>query len=207
MEHYGFFNGDTEYGQDEFNRYFDNIFQSGISVNDNENLSFRIYSDEPNKIKVEPGFAIIKGFYLYNDSVKNITIPTNPNYDRIDRIVIRLNLNSKAVTIERKEGKAESNPSAPSLQRDNVIFELSLSQVRISNSGKINLIDERFRNDLCGAIRPKNLTEFNNMITELQKKFDNWFNNQQTKGWRNVFIQPNQPEGSVTGSIWIQTLT
>lgn len=205
MEHYGFFNGDQEYGQDEFSRYFDNIFQSGISV-DNNNLTFRVYSDESNKIKIEPGFAIIKGFYLYNDSLKILNIPTNTNYDRIDRIIIKLNLSTKVVSIERKSGTATSNPVAPNLQRDNLIWELSLAQVKISNSGNINIIDERFRSELCGAIRPKNFTEFNNMIKEFQKEFDNWFRSQQAKGWRNVFIQPNKPEGSVAGSIWIQTM-
>lgn len=206
MEHYGFFNGDQEYGQDEFSRYFDNIFQSGISINDNGNMSFRTYSDEANKIKIETGFAIIKGFYLFSDSLKTLNIPTNSNYDRVDRIVVRLNLNSKVVSIERKEGVAASNPVAPDLQRDNLIFELSLAKVRISNSGNISVTDERFRQDLCGAIRPKNFSEFNAMIKEFQKEFDTWFNSQKGNGWRKIFIQPNSPEGSVPGSIWIQTI-
>ena len=32
MESYGFFNGDTEYGQDEFNRYFNNLYENGIAL-------------------------------------------------------------------------------------------------------------------------------------------------------------------------------
>ena len=105
-----------------------------------------------------------------------------------------------------KQGEAKSNPKPPNLQRDNLIWELSLAQIYIPKQGEFKITDERFRAELCGAIRPKNLTEFNTMIIELQKKFDNWFNSQQAKGWRNVFIQPNQPEGSVQGSIWIQTI-
>ena len=206
MEHYGFFNGEQEYGQDEFSRYFNNIFQSGISADDNGTLTYRVYSDEPNKLKVETGFAIIKGFYLYNDSLKTLNINKDSNYDRIDRIVIRLNLNNKVVSIERKQGTATSNPVPPDLQRDNLIWELSLAQVKIDKNNNIYIIDERFRQELCGAIRPKNFTEFNAMLKEFQKQFDRWFNSQQAKGWRNVFIQPNVPEGSVQGSIWIQTL-
>lgn len=207
MEHCGFFNGEQEYGQDEFNRYFDNIYQSGISINDDGSLAFRIYSDEPNKIKIEPGFSIIKGFYLFNDSLKTLSINKDSNFDRIDRIVIRLNLSTKIVSIERKEGIAASNPVPPNLQRDNLIWELSLAQVRINSNSNIYITDERFRQNLCGAIRPKNFTEFNDMLSEFQKEFDIWFNSQQAKGWRKVFIQPNIPEGSVAGSIWIQTLT
>lgn len=206
MEHYGFFNGEQEYGQDEFSRYFNNIFQSGISTDDNGTLTYRVYSDEPNKVKVETGFAIIKGFYLYNDSLKTLNINKDSNYDRIDRIVIRLNLNNKVVSIERKQGTATSNPVPPDLQRDNLIWELSLAQVKIDKNNNIYIIDERFRQELCGAIRPKNFTEFNAMLKEFQKQFDLWFNSQQSKGWRNVFIQPDVPEGSVQGSIWIQTL-
>ena len=33
MEHCGFFDGGIEYGQAEFNRYFDNLYESGIAVN------------------------------------------------------------------------------------------------------------------------------------------------------------------------------
>lgn len=206
MEHYGFFNGEQEYGQDEFSRYFDNIYQSGVSINDDNELTLRVYSDEANKIKVTSGFAIIKGFYLYNDSFKILNINKDSNYDRIDRIVTRLNFITKTISIERKEGIPSSKPIAPALQRDSLIFELSLAQVRITTANKITITDERFRKELCGTIRPKNLTEFNDMIKQFQNQFDAWFNSQQAKGWRNVFIQPNTPEGSAPGSIWIQTL-
>ena len=39
MESYGFFNGDTEYGQDEFNRYFKNIYEDGLSRGSNGSLT------------------------------------------------------------------------------------------------------------------------------------------------------------------------
>lgn len=42
MEYSGFFNGDEEYGQDEFNRYFDSLYESGIAVNKDESLQYAI---------------------------------------------------------------------------------------------------------------------------------------------------------------------
>lgn len=204
MEHYGFFNGDQEYGQEEFSRYFDNIFESGINFDLEDNLKFKV-SNEGNVIKIGDGFAIVKGFYLFNDSIKNIKIVANPNYDRVDRVVIRLNLSTKVVSINLKEGVAGSHPVTPAIQRDNLIYELSLAQVKITNSGIITIIDERFRTELCGGIRPKNQTEYKDMIKQFQSQFDSWFNQQQALGWRKVYIQPNEPEGSVPGSIWIQT--
>lgn len=201
MEYYGFFNGDQEYGQDEFCRYFDNIYESGVSV-ENDNMTLGV-NKTTTGVTVEIGFAIVKGFYLYSDTVKTVNITRDANYDRIDRIVIRLNLSTRKVSIELKQGTAGSSPVAPTLQRDNLIYELSLAQVKVPKAGDFIVTDERFRPELCGAIRPKNLTEFNQMIKGLQKQFDDWFAKQQSQGWRSIYIQPEMPTGAVTGSIWI----
>lgn len=206
MEHYGFFNGDQEYGQEEFSRYFDSIYQSGISVNDNGELSFNVYGTG-NTLTVEKGFAIIKGFYLYNDSTKTITINKDANYDRIDRLVIRLNISTSKVSLEIKKGVAGSNPTSPILQRDNLIYELGLAEIKVPRSGNNYIKDERYSIRTCGAIRPKNLSEFNDMIKGFTEQFELWFKAQQTKGWRNIFIQDNIPDQKIPGSIWIKTLT
>lgn len=204
MEYSGFFNGEQEYGQEEFNRYFDNVYESGVSVNDNNTMTLGVTATSTG-IQVTDGFSIIKGFYLYNNSAKIINITRDTNYNRLDRIVVRLNLNTSKASIELKQGVASSNPQAPALQRDNLVYELSLAQVLTPRNGSFIVTDERYRQELCGAIRPKNLTEFNIMLSGLQLQFDNWFNSQQTKGWRNIAIQSGNPTGMVSGSIWIQT--
>lgn len=206
MEYSGFFNGEQEYGQDEFNRYFDNIYESGVSINADNTMTLAVVN-ERGVIKASKGFAIVKGFYLYNDSLKTLEITPDINYDRIDRVVVRLNISTSKVSVEVKKGVAGSKPQAPILQRDNLVYELSLAQLYVPRSGSITLTDERYRKELCGAIRPKNLTEFNDMINGFTTQFDRWFDSQQAKGWRNMFIQNEPPEGSVTGSIWIKTLT
>jgi hypothetical protein len=224
-EYSGFFDGDTLYGQDEFNRYFDNIYCSGVSVDDNNNMTLSCIASNDNII-ISEGFAIIKGFYLYSDSEKILNIGRNANYNRIDRVVIRLNLSTKKVTLEHKQGVAGSSPVAPNLQRDNLIYELSLCQIEVPKNGSINVIDERFRNELCGAIRPKNLSEletmiqssqkiwdswvneekenWNNLIDEKNDSWNKWFSNQQGTGWRQIYIQEQNPGNSVVGSIWIK---
>lgn len=206
MEYSGFFNGDQEYGQEEFNRYFDNIYESGVSINDDNTMSLGVVATSEG-VQISKGFSIVKGFYLYNDSEKVINITRDIYYDRIDRIVVRLNLSNSKVSIELKQGVAGSKPVAPNLQRDSMIYELSLAQVLVPKSGSFIVTDERHRQELCGAIRPKNLTEFNQMLSGFQLQFDRWFNSQQAKGWRNIFIQSNIPTEVVAGGIWIQTLT
>lgn len=204
-EYSGFFDGDNLYGQDEFIRYFDNIYQSGVSIDDNGDMTLgcAITGDS---VIIGKGFAIVKGFYLYSDADKTLNISRDLNYNRIDRIVIKLNLSNKKVTLEHKQGVAGSNPVAPSLQRDNLIYELSLCQIEVPKDGAITLVDERFRNELCGAIRPKNLSEIEAMIKEFEKSWDNWFSNQQGQGWRSVYIQSENPGDITEGSIWIKLI-
>lgn len=202
MEYSGFFNGDQEYGQEEFNRYFDNIYESGVSI-ENDVMTLGVTKTFTG-VNVGIGFAIVKGFYLYSDSTKSITITKDLYYDRIDRIVLRLDLSTSKVSIEIKQGTAGSTPTPPALQRDTLIWELSLAQVRSTNSGEFIVTDERFRTDLCGAIRPKNLSEYNDMVTSFQQQFDDWFNSQQAKGWRSIYIQDTTPAEAVVGSIWLQ---
>ena len=201
----GFLDGDFLYSKDEFNRYFENLFKNGVSIDDDGIMTLESYVSGSN-IKVKSGFAIIKGFYLYNDAEKTFLITKDNTYNRIDRIVLRLNLSSKTVSIEHKQGTASSNPVPPSLQRDNLIHELSLYKVNVTLSGSLSLKDERFDNDLCGAIRPKNLTEYEDMINTFTSQFEAWFESQQAKGWRNIFIQEGEPLESVVGSIWIKKL-
>ena len=203
MQECGFFNGDYEYGQDEFNRYFENLFESGGSIDDNGEMTLKVTAGT-NAVTVSKGFAIIKGFYDYNDSDLVLPIVPDANYERIDRIVVRVNRLSGPVEIVVKAGAAGSNPKAPELQRSDNVWEISLAKISVRPNGSVEVTDERFDSSVCGAIRPKNLTEYKAMVTEFQKQFDKWFDAQQGKGWRNIFIQPDNPEGSVTGSIWIQ---
>ena len=205
MQYSGFFNGDQEYGQDEFSRYFNNIYESGVSVDDTGTMTLAV-AKSASSVTVGAGFAIIKGFYLYNDSELGISINADTDYSRIDRVVIRLNLLTGPAEITIKEGIAGSMPAPPALQRDDNIYELSLARVMVSPSGDISVLDERFDTSVCGAIRPKNMTEYKDMVSEYERRWEEWFAAQQGKGWRDIYIQPTEPREAVAGSIWIQTL-
>ncbi|MGO5165188.1 hypothetical protein ACTQ51_04680, partial [Candidatus Paralachnospira sp. LCP21S3_H12] len=69
----------------------------------------------------------------------------------------------------------------------------------------ITVTDERADQSVCGAIRPKNMTEYKDMVAEYQRQWDAWFARQQGTGWRNIYIQQAEPGEAVAGSIWIRT--
>lgn len=197
----GFFNGDTEYGQEEFNRYFANIFESGVSINNDGTPQYDVEAVN-GQIRVGVGFAIVRGFYAYNNADVLADVAGTINTKRIDRVVLRLNLLSGPVELAIKEGSEEA---APELQRDSDVYEISLAKAVVYQDGNIEIIDERLDTSVCGQIRPRNLVEYQAFLNESRERFEKWFADQQSEGWRNVYIQRDRPTGAAEGSIWYKT--
>ena len=204
MESSGFFNGEEEYGQDEFNRYFKNLYRNGVSLDDAGKLTLAVTAGESGAV-ISEGFAIIEGFFYYNDADCQIEIAPDPYLPRIDRIVLRLDLAEHVVRARLLKGTPASFPEAPALTRDSLVHEISLASLYVVTGSMPAVTDERADADLCGAIRPKNLTEYQDMIEEFQRRYQAWFTMQQSVGWRKVYIQEEEPAGHVEGSIWIKT--
>lgn len=204
MQNYGFFNGDAEYGQEEFNMYFNNLYESGVSIDDAGNMTFKVTASGSRQFQVAAGFSIVKGFYLHNDSIYTGAIAPDATYSRIDRVVIRANLITGPVEIAIRKGTPAASPKVPALVRNSDMYEISLARIKVAPNGTLTVTDERADNRVCGAIRPKNMTEYKTMIEGFQERWERWFAEQVTGGWRNIHIQEAKPADSVEGSIWIK---
>lgn len=196
------FNNGEKYGQEAWAEYFDHVYRSGISVDDSGVMELKVTASGTT-VSVAPGFAIISGFAYKNDSQKEITVTPDSNYVRIDRVVLRLDTASMSIISMVKKGIASSSPKPPDITRSGTVYELSLAQIRVTTSGTVTVTDERSDTQMCGAIRPKNITELEAMMKNNQKRFEEWFDAQQAKGWREIYIQENTPEKAVSGSIWM----
>lgn len=197
-----FFDGGT-YGEEEFAQYFKALYRDGVSIDVDGNLEFGVTAGN-GQVILDEGQAIVKSYMCQNTSAYALVVDPESTMNRRDRVVIRLDIPNKTIMPVIKKGTAASSPVPPELQRDTNIWEISLAQLNVSSSG-ISVIDERPNVTLCGAVRPKNLTEYNDMTKEYQRQWKSWFDSQQALGWRNVFIQDKSPEGSVAGSIWLKT--
>lgn len=207
MEHYGFFNNGDEYGQEELNRYFDMIYESGISIDDSGEMAYPV-TIGTGQVLVGVGYAIVRGAFHYNDSQYALNLTPDANLPKIYRVIIQANFAEMRTRLLVRAGTAASTPQPPELVRTDTIYELSLGQYKVSSSGVVTLVkDERTDVTVCGAIRPKNLNEYGEMMKEYSRRFEEWFASQQGEGWRNIYIQASEPEGAVSGSIWIQEST
>ncbi|WP_066158349.1 hypothetical protein [Halalkalibacter krulwichiae] len=148
-----FFDGPT-YGAQEHAEFYQNFlstgFFSGLNIVTSENMT----------VAVEPGSAFVEGHEYRNTSELLLTHAiASPTLDRIDRVIIRLDLAPDADRPLRamvRSGLPASNPQPPELIRNGSIYELSLAQVRVI-AGKSfieshQITDERGNIDVCGRV-------------------------------------------------------
>lgn len=186
-EHFSFFdaiqdsNGhyDREYNAQQFTDYFKSLVTTGVMKGAYNQLE--VTTNGANmESSVKSGIAFVEGRYYYNDSLLELTHDTEVvGLSRIDRIVIRLDLNTENRYVRAfvKKGTPSSNPVAPTLTRNPTIYEISLAQVKIIGGqtyiNTADVIDERGNKEFCPWAGSKILPNFNDdALEELVNKVD-----------------------------------
>jgi len=162
-ERYLFFNSiDVDrrrYGAQDFADYFGSVLSTGVLHTDEEpGLMVSVEQGTMNTV-IQPGKSIMKGHLYENTTPLTLThsIP-EATTDRIDRIVLRLDLrqSERNIMLHVKEGDNSTNPTPPALQRDELIYEISLAQIYVhrgtSTLQPVDLVDERLDEELCGLV-------------------------------------------------------
>lgn len=176
MEIYKFFDSTSDdirnYNANDFAEYFmqnqtNGIYKGGLQpsvIGSNMEVSLGV------------GGALINGrLYTLTDTL-NLTLESaHAILDRIDRVVLRLDLDNRFIKMFIKKGIEAENPVIPELTRNKNIYELSLCKIRVK-AGKTfisedSLIDERMKADVCGIVSTNlnSLTEtnkFNMFVTK-----------------------------------------
>lgn len=153
----GFFNSAPddirEYQAKEFAEYFSRFLSDGIYSKDNR-LGLKVSAETGFNIKVETGFAYIRGHMYKNDSVLNKTIePADSMLNRIDRVVLRFDEIAREITVRVKTGAFSSNPAPPELEDTTAVKELSLAQVRINKDANSVIVTDERLSDKCGQVK------------------------------------------------------
>lgn len=163
----------------DFADYFGDVLSSGLLHKDGTpNLLVKVNHGTMQTI-IEPGKALMQGYQYKNTTPLFLThgLP-EPDVDRIDRIVLRLDKrnNARYIRLFVKEGVSAENPVAPTLQRDNYVYEISLAQIRVmantASLEQLNLVDERMDEDLCGIV----YSLISVPTSVFQQQWDLWFN-------------------------------
>lgn len=158
MQKSSFFNSrsrDRLYKAEEFAEYFASFISNGVFPNPSTGLQAQ--ASEGMGITIKAGKAWINGYFFFNTSDYTVTLDNADGVlNRIDRIVVRWDLQARNITLAVKKGAYSASPSAAALQRDADAYELALADVYIAKGAvsivQANITDQRLNNSLCGIV-------------------------------------------------------
>lgn len=151
----GFFNsmnGDRKYDASKFAEYFASFIGNGVFPD-----SLQVISNNNMTITVKSGKAWINGYILINDADYILNINAADGVlNRIDRIILRLDVVDREIRLEVKQGTFAGTPVAPVLKRDTDAYELCLADITIL-AGAVSvaqdkITDTRLDANLCGKV-------------------------------------------------------
>lgn len=206
MEQSGFFNsinGDRRYKAEIFAQYFASFIGNGVFPNPSTNL--QITENNDMTITISPGKAWINGYFYINSDELILPIdPADGVLNRVDRVVLRLDVIERKISAKVKKGQFGDAPNPPELQRDDDAYELGLADIEV-NKGVIsitgaNITDFRLNTELCGIVHATidqvdTTTIFNQFQSwysentqSFRKDWETWFY-YNTGNWETSFIE------------------
>ena len=156
---YGFFNslnGDRLYNADDVNTFLEGLVSpSGIYANVDSML--QVTPGSGLAVNVGAGKASIKHHWFKSDAAETLSLTAaHQILNRIDDIVLRLDIVNRSIGLAVITGTPASAPTAPAIVRNDSYYDLKLAQVYI-NAGALQVIqqkitDTRLDSNVCGII-------------------------------------------------------
>lgn len=180
MEKYTFFNDiddDRVYFAEDFARHLAKYFTNGIFNNGCQVLS----ENNDMTVNVSIGSANINGYRYDNDSIKTLNIDNADGVlNRIDNVVIRLDLTNRRINAQVVKGTFAENPVAPDLERTAAVYDLRLAKINVcagATSITQDMIkDTRFSSDCGNVVSTVQSINTDDIFIQYQATFDQWFN-------------------------------
>ena len=129
------------------------------------------------QIKVPAGRAWINGYFYRNDGDMTFDIANADGVlNRKDTVVLRWNINSRAINLKVLEGTPASTATAPEITRGTEQYDLKLAEISIpAGTTAITqslITDTRLNNDVCGIVtgvidQVKTTTFYNQIAADL----------------------------------------
>jgi len=157
---YDFFKSESEdriYTADRFANRFRNFFSDGIVLQSATSLTTELEvtaDDATLVVSVDEGLIHIQGYMMeiYTAAAELTLTAGDVTYNRIDRIIARVDLNTsyRSCSLYVLAGTPAGSPVAPALTQDlagSLIYEVSLAQILVPQAAALildsNVTDER----------------------------------------------------------------
>ena len=146
---------DREFTSDDFASYFRKIMSNGVFVGVGNALEV-IADNNSMFLTVKDGATFINGRVREWTAEQEIRLAnSDASFNRIDAVVVRLDLINRNITLEVLQGSPSAVPTAPTLTQTEDVFELCLAEVSVK-TGVIALtsadITDKRGTSLCGYV-------------------------------------------------------
>lgn len=165
--------GDRAYNAGDLQEIGKTFFTNGVLVDDG---GLNVAPSDGMSVVVAGGKCHIEGKWKVFDEPRTLVLQSSdPTYDRIDTVVLRWNgaRSVRDIDLYVKTGTPQLSPVAPSLTRNNQVYELGLSNIFVAkNTSAISasrITDTRLDDSRCGAVSPLidvDTTTFYNQLQE-----------------------------------------
>lgn len=150
-----------EYSAGQWSEVFKFLAGNGVMPGEGKEFNVRQYDPVQMKVYVDSGVCFIQGRFGLLSAMAELDIePAHVTYNRIDRVVLRLNLTSdkRKITLEVKTGTPTASPTAPELTRTETIWEISVAKITVAKGvtsiNNANITSERNDYTVCGYSLP-----------------------------------------------------
>lgn len=158
QETYNSNTGETEYDRVAYSAdvadWFDTMFSTGIVIPGGGTFTteLKVESQSGMHVKINPGRAVINGRLGYIEEAQVLDLDDPSTSNRIDRIVVELNLTDRNFYVKVLKGTPSSSPVAVAPTKTDTIYQLVLADVLVTAnvSGTANITDQRNNAELCG---------------------------------------------------------
>lgn len=170
---------DRSANAETFAQYLQNFFTNGVILK--ESTSLQVYAGEGMQLQVKPGIGFINGRIFITDTTETVTLETAAaTLNRIDRIILRLDLINRLIDIAVLKGTPGSTPTAPALTRNYEIYELCLANVfvgsAVSEITQANITDTRANSEVCGlVVAAMKQIDTSTFYAQFEAEFNAWF--------------------------------
>ena len=154
---FGFFNsvnGDRKYNAAMIGRYLQYIVSDGVFAYDSTSL--QVLANDGMEVQVSAGRGMLDHHYMENDAPITLTLAAGGSQDRIDAVVMYVDMTERACGIVVKQGTPAARPVRPAMTRTDVRKEYMLASIYVtkltSSITQSNITDTRPDTTVCGWV-------------------------------------------------------
>src|SRR5690606_37220460 len=116
--------GDRIYSADAWAEIFSTVFSDGVFPSVGDELAVSETTPADMTVLVATGAAMVQGRYFeVYTSEETVTLDASSGSPRIDRIVVRVDLDERTAVLAVRKGTPAGSPTAPALVRTSTTYE------------------------------------------------------------------------------------